>query len=98
MMRKTLSFLLCLVMLCSLVSVASAAPEFRDMPEKDYWSYAALRAAVDNGLLRGMEDGRLDPKGTLTRAQMAAVVNRAFGANACQVLNIRPVGADRLQV
>ncbi len=81
MMRKTLSFLLCLVMLCSLLSVASAAaPEFPDMPEKDYWSYAALQAAVDNGLLRGMEDGRLDPKGTLTRAQMAAVVNRAFGA------------------
>ena len=80
MMRKTLSFLLCLVMLCSLVSVASAAAEFPDMPEKDDWSYAALRAAVDNGLLRGMEDGRLDPKGTLTRAQMAAVMNRAFGA------------------
>ena len=69
MMRKTISILLCLVMLCSLVSVAAAAaPEFPDMPEKDYWSYAALQAAVDNGLLRGMEDGRLDPKGTLTRA------------------------------
>ncbi len=27
-----------------------------------------------------------------------AEMNRAFGANACQVLNIRPVGADRLQV
>ncbi|MBR4703841.1 MAG: S-layer homology domain-containing protein [Oscillospiraceae bacterium] len=79
-MRKTLSILLCLVMLCSLVSVASAAPEFPDMPEKDHWSYAALQAAVDNGLLRGTEDGRLDPKGTLTRAQMAAIVNRAFGA------------------
>ena len=81
MKRKLLSLLICLAMLCSLFTAAAAAAgEYPDMPDEGYWSYAALKAAVDNGLLKGREDGTLDPKGTLKRAEMAAIVNRAFGA------------------
>ncbi len=81
MKRKLLSLLLCLAMLCSLFTVAAAAAgDYPDLPEEGYWSYAALQAAVENGLLRGREDGSLDPRGTLKRAEMAAIVNRAFGA------------------
>ena len=81
MKRKLISIILCLAMCCSLFSVALAAgTEYPDMPGEDYWSYPALKAAVENGLLQGDDRGNLDPRGTLTRAQMAAVVNRAFGA------------------
>ncbi len=82
MNKKFLSILLCLSLILSLFpGIASAAEtgSFSDMPDKNYWSYAALRAAVENGLLQG-SDGRLMPKEVLTRAQMAAVINRAFGA------------------
>lgn len=43
------------------------------------WSAAGLRRAVDNGLLNGA-NGRIDGAGLLTRAQMAAIINRAFAA------------------
>lgn len=39
-----------------------------------------MTAAVENGLLGGVGDGRIAPQGEVTRAQMAAIINRAFGA------------------
>ncbi|QIB70419.1 S-layer homology domain-containing protein [Aminipila butyrica] len=61
---------------------------FADMP-KD-WSTEALSNAVANGLLKGypQTDGlHIKPRGTLSRAEMAAVVNRAFGAEETTDLN-----------
>lgn len=52
-----------------------------DMPEEGFWSTLALKAAVNNGLLEGFveADGTyIRPDDFLTRAQMAAVINRAF--------------------
>jgi len=72
-------------MLMGLCSVASLAAEtqnevqvFSDMP--DNWSTEALQNAVANGLLKGT-DGKILPNDNLTRAQMAAVIVRAFGAS-----------------
>ena len=62
------------------VTTASPALEFVDMPAENYWSAGALEAAVENGLLNGFnEDGGtfIKPSASLTRAQMAAIVNRA---------------------
>lgn len=50
---------------------------FSDMP--DDWSTVALEHAVENGLITG-SDGMIRPKDPLTRAQMATIINRAFGA------------------
>jgi basic membrane protein A len=50
---------------------------FSDMP--DDWSTEALEKAVENGLITG-SDGLIRPKDPLTRAQMATIINRAFGA------------------
>lgn len=78
MRKKLLSTLLIIAMICSLaVPAMAASTSFSDMPE-DY-SKAALEAAVANGLLTGA-DGKIMPNDSLTRAQMAAVINRAFGA------------------
>lgn len=88
MMKRKL-FILALIMTliipmtmpASYASVDAAAVQntgsaFADMP-KD-WSTTAIENAVDNGLLSGYL-GKVMPKENITRAQMAAVVNRAFG-------------------
>jgi hypothetical protein len=64
-------------MVLTLVPNFSYAAEFTDMP--DDWSRPALEKAVENGLLVG-DNGRIRPKDNLKRAEMATVVNRAFGA------------------
>lgn len=60
-------------------ALAAGPSEFSDMPAAGYWSHDALTSAVENNLLNG-SDGRLTPRANLTRAQLAAVINRAFGA------------------
>ncbi len=55
----------------------SSVSQFSDMPEN--WSTKALQSAVANGLLSGA-DGKIMPDQNLTRAQMATVITRAFGA------------------
>lgn len=75
-MKRILAILMVCVM--SLSATAFAA-DFVDMPND--WSTAALENAVANGLLAG-SDGRIAPNDNLTRAQMATIVVRAFGATA----------------
>jgi hypothetical protein len=76
-MRKvTLAIILSLAMIASMVPTVALASGFTDMP-KD-WSKTALENAVNNGLLKG-DNGKIMPKDNLTRAQMAAIVSRAFG-------------------
>ena len=74
--KQTLALLLAGAMLVP--NAFAASPEdFHDFPTD--WSAASLRRAVDNGLLNGA-NGRIDGAGLLTRAQMAAIINRAFAA------------------
>ena len=90
-LKKRLALLLAAVMITTLMPTigfaedmaasdsSNAAPVFTDMPNN--WSTVALKNAVDNGLLKG-DDGRLRPGDSLTRAEMASIINRAFGATA----------------
>lgn len=74
--KQTLALLLAGAMLVP--NAFAASPEdFHDFPTD--WSAAGLRSAVDNGLLNGA-NGRINGAGLLTRAQMAAIINRAFAA------------------
>lgn len=62
---------------------------FKDMPTEGSWSRAALDKAVANGLLEGFVEKSgtyIKPSNPLTRAQMATIVNRAFGAEGKAVL------------
>lgn len=59
------------------IGYADTANDFPDLPSD--WSKEALIKAVNNGLLTGA-NGKLMPFSNLTRAQMAAIVNKAFGA------------------
>lgn len=53
------------------------ASDFKDMPSD--WSTEHLIKAVDNGLLTG-SNGNINASGALTAAELATIVNRAFGA------------------
>ena len=75
--QKTIAATLSAAMLLSVSSFAATPSDFSDFPAD--WSTDALTHAVENGLLNG-SDGKINAKGTLTRAQMATIVNRAFGA------------------
>ena len=81
MIKRLMCAVLAILMIVSLVPAvfASGPADFPDMPGKESWSYNALCAAIENGLLNG-SGGKLLPGANLTRAQMAAIVNRAFGS------------------
>jgi len=84
-LKKKLSLVLIIVLLTGITQISAIngeetkdnTPAFTDMP--DNWSTAALVHAVENGLLVGY-NGKILPDAYLTRAQMAAVIVRAFGS------------------
>lgn len=59
--------------------MAISTNDFVDFPND--WSTEAFKAAVENGLIMGRGNNEIVPYGILTRAEMAAIINRAFGAN-----------------
>ena len=59
-------------------TVARKATDFRDF-DRTAWYAEAVSAAVDNGLLYGKSSSIIDPNGDMTRAEMAAIINRSFG-------------------
>lgn len=77
--KKPIAFVCAAALLLSPTGALGASPsDFVDFPND--WSQGAMTAAVENGLLGGVGDGRIAPRGEVTRAQMAAIINRAFGA------------------
>lgn len=85
-MKTTWKVILSAVIAGAMLTAAAFAASFSDMPQANYWSAEALAAAVSNGLLQG-DNGLLRPQASLTRAEMAAIVNRAFGATAVASLS-----------
>ena len=83
--KRILALFLAAVSCLSLAVSASAAntvnrkaTDFRDY-DRTAWYAEAVSAAVDNGLLYGKSATIIDPNGAMTRAEMAAIINRSFG-------------------
>ena len=83
--KRILAMILAVASCLSLAVSASAAntttrkaTDFRDF-DKSAWYAEAVSAAVDNGLLYGKSSTIIDPNGDMTRAEMAAIINRSFG-------------------
>ena len=83
--KRILALFLAAVSCLSLAVSASAAgtpnrkaTDFRDF-DRTAWYAEAVSAAVDNGLLYGKSNTIIDPNGDMTRAEMAAIINRSFG-------------------
>ena len=55
--------------------------DFPDVSVTDPY-YGAIQKAAAKGWIKGYEDGTFRPKGTITRAEAATVVNRALNRNA----------------
>ena len=80
--RKAVSAILAAAIVLTMFSVnvmAVSAKDFVDFPSD--WSAEAMTAAVENGLIMGRTSTEIVPYGILRRAEMAAIINRAFGAN-----------------
>ena len=83
--KRILAMILAVASCLSLAISASAAnpvnrkaTDFRDY-DRTAWYAEAVSAAVDNGLLYGKSATVIDPNGDMTRAEMAAIINRSFG-------------------
>ena len=84
-MTNLLKRILSVVLILSLITGIVPAPvfgadgrtQFSDWPNN--WSSEALQAALDNGLMIG-NNGKIRPNDFITRAELATIVNRAFGA------------------
>ena len=83
--KRILAMILAVASCLSLAVGASAAntttrkaTDFRDY-DRTVWYAEAVSAAVDNGLLYGKSSTIIDPNGDMTRAEMAAIINRSFG-------------------
>ena len=86
--KRILAMILAVASYLSLAVSASAAnttarkaTDFKDYDAKS-WYAEAVSAAVDNGLLYGKSSTIIDPNGDMTRAEMAAIINRSFGCYA----------------
>jgi hypothetical protein len=53
---------------------------FSDVP-LSHWAYGYIAAAAEKGLIQGMGDGRFEPSGTLTRAQIDQIIYNGYGNN-----------------
>ena len=100
--KRILALFLAAVSCLSLAVSASAAntpnrkaTDFRDF-DRTAWYAEAVSAAVDNGLLYGKSSSIIDPNGAMTRAEMAAIINRSFGCYAkADISKYKDVSKDK---
>ena len=100
--KRTLALFLAAVSCLSLAVSASAAgtttrkaTDFKDY-DRTAWYAEAVSAAVDNGLLYGKSSTIIDPNGDMTRAEMAAIINRSFGCYAkADISKYKDVSKDK---
>ena len=100
--KRILALFLAAVSCLSLAVSASAAgttpreaTDFKDY-DRTAWYAEAVSAAVDNGLLYGKSSTTLDPNGDMTRAEMAAIINRSFGCyKAADISQYKDVSKDK---
>ena len=96
--KRVLLLMLILTVLISTALSVSAVKlnEFSDYPGDGFWGNEALQAALDNGLLYGKGDGIIDSNANLTRAEMAAIIVRAFGATKSDDISMyTDIGSDK---
>ncbi|MGE5329363.1 MAG: S-layer homology domain-containing protein [Deltaproteobacteria bacterium] len=79
MKRKVISIIVIAAVLLSMtIAIAEVnRADFADIPNN--WSKTALEAAISNGLIVGC-NGKIMPDLNIKRSEIAAIINRAFGA------------------
>ena len=86
---------LSLAVSASAASTARKATDFKDF-DRNAWYADTVSAAVDNGLLYGKSSSIIAPNGAMTRAEMAAIINRSFGCYAkADISKYKDVSKDK---
>ena len=86
---------LSLAVSASAANTARKATDFKDF-DRSAWYAEAVSASVDNGLLYGKSSTVIDPNGDMTRAEMAAIINRSFGCYAkADISKYKDVSKDK---
>lgn len=88
--RRVLAALMAVAVVCTSVLLSSAVTtvsvnNFTDI--KGHWSEDAMRLAINNGLISGRSETKAEPNGAITRAELAAIMMRAFGGGTKSSLN-----------
>ncbi len=73
-MKRILSLVLMLTVLLSSVMVM-AAPEFTDM-SANHWAMPSVEKLVNEGTIKGYEDGSFRPDNTVTRAEFVKMIGK----------------------
>ena len=79
--KRLLAFVIvtAVILVGTMFANAASTYDYPDFP-RGTWSEEAMLAAVNNGLIIGKGDGTISPEDNITRAEAAAIINRAFGA------------------
>ena len=78
-MKRITAILLCLLLFAAALPACAAGGVFTDVPA-DAWYAEAVAALQERNLMNGVGEGRFDPQGVFTRAQLAAVLYRMAGS------------------
>ena len=57
----------------------SGNTKFSDVQNSKYYYYNAVKWASDKGIVSGYDNGEFLPENIITRAEAAAIINRALG-------------------
>ena len=90
--KKTISLVLCVIMIFALAVPAFAANsvKFSDVPD-GYWAKDAIYLVADAGIVGGYADGTFRPENNITREQFAKVVANFMGYTERAKLNFSDV-------
>ena len=72
-MKKVLVLSLIAILLLSTSVISVSALSFTDLNE-NHWAYANVQTLVNDGTVRGYEDGSFRPNGTVTRAEFVKML------------------------
>lgn len=81
MAKRLLSWVL-VVALCLSLGLPAVAAELMFTDSAEITHPEAVRALVDDGIIRGYPDGSFGPQGTLTRAEACTILTRLMGGTA----------------
>ncbi|MCQ6561398.1 S-layer homology domain-containing protein [Paenibacillus mendelii] len=75
--RRVLSLLLAVGLVLSSIGTAFGAAAASDI--KGHWAENQINSWLEQGFVKGFEDGTFKPNKTISRAEFVALVNRSFG-------------------